>query len=174
MLCEKCQKKKATLYYNENINGKRRSFHLCSDCASAMEASGELEELSTLFPCFDSPLSLCEAVFPHVSVTPAPPVAAADRTCPSCGSSFKEITTLGRVGCPRCYEAFAAELDPLIRALHGDRPHGGSLPRLYRQRAQREARVSKLRAQLKEAVATEAYEQAAVLRDELRRLESGQ
>ena len=34
MLCEKCKKRTATVFYNENINGKTRSYSLCAECAA--------------------------------------------------------------------------------------------------------------------------------------------
>ena len=36
MLCEKCKKRTATVFYNENINGKTRSYSLCAECAAKM------------------------------------------------------------------------------------------------------------------------------------------
>ena len=46
MLCEKCKKKKAVIYYTENLYGELRSFNLCTECADSMRMSGELEEFS--------------------------------------------------------------------------------------------------------------------------------
>ena len=34
MLCENCKKKEATVFYEENINGKKKSYKLCPDCAA--------------------------------------------------------------------------------------------------------------------------------------------
>ncbi len=175
MLCEKCKKKKATLYYNESINGKRRSFHLCADCTAAMEASGELEDFSIIFPHYDSPFSLWEeGSFGSVVSTAAKGLAGEtpERACPRCGSTFGEIAATGKVGCATCYEVFASRFLPLLRSLHGNNTHRGQRPRVHRERAERQAHINKLKEQLKEAISTEAYEQAAVLRDELRRLES--
>lgn len=175
MLCEKCKKKKATLYYNESINGKRRSFHLCNDCAAAMEASGELEDMCMAFPHFDTSLNLWEDGYGGaVVITAAQGLAGEtpDRACPLCGATFAEISSTGKVGCSKCYEVFTPRFLPLVRSLHGHNTHTGRVPRIHRERAERLARIGKLKEQLKEAVSTEAYEQAAVLRDELRRLEA--
>ena len=175
MLCEKCKKKKATLYYHENINGKRRSFHLCADCTNTMDAAGELEDFSIVFPHFDAPFSPSdEVIFSKIAASSAqaPTEEPTDRACPVCGMTFKDIASSGKVGCSRCYEFFAPRMLPLIRSLHGHNTHTGHTPRIHRERAEKQARITKLKEQLKEAVTKEAFEEAVVLRDELRRMES--
>lgn len=175
MLCEKCKKKKATLYYHENINGKRRSFHLCTDCTNAMDAAGELEDFSIVFPHFDSPFSPADdVIFSKMASASAKTLAGdtPDRACPICGITFGEISASGKVGCSKCYEIFAPRMLPLVRALHGHNTHTGHTPRVHRERAEKQARIAKLKEQLKEAVNIEAFEEAVVLRDELRRMES--
>ena len=34
MLCTKCGKKEATVYYKQNITGKITDYNLCSECAA--------------------------------------------------------------------------------------------------------------------------------------------
>ena len=43
MKCEKCKQNEATFFYEETVNGKTRSYHLCRDCAEKMKESGELQ-----------------------------------------------------------------------------------------------------------------------------------
>ena len=33
MLCDKCKKNEAKIYYTEIINGEKKEQHLCEDCA---------------------------------------------------------------------------------------------------------------------------------------------
>ena len=42
------------------------------------------------------------------------------QTCPSCGISFKEFRSQGRLGCPHDYIAFQSELLPLLENIHGE------------------------------------------------------
>ena len=37
MLCEKCNKKKVTVFYRESINGRNRALRLCNECTDALE-----------------------------------------------------------------------------------------------------------------------------------------
>ena len=45
MICERCKKKEATVFYEENINGATRSYSLCSECAAELNKSGDLSGL---------------------------------------------------------------------------------------------------------------------------------
>ena len=36
MKCEKCNEKEANFFYEENVNGEKRSYHLCRACAEEM------------------------------------------------------------------------------------------------------------------------------------------
>ena len=174
MLCEKCKKKKATLYYSENISGQRRSFHLCAECTSLMEASGELESLSIAFSHFESPFSLWEEPTftpSSVSLPQTQSSEATEYTCPLCGIQFKEIAATGKVGCAKCYSVFSSRLAPLMRSVHGNNSHTGGSPLVYRRKAERLRKMTELRAGIKTAVSLEAYEEAARLRDELRQIE---
>ena len=75
------------------------------------------------------------------------------------------------MGCPACYEAFKEELEGTIRSIHGNTKHVGRAPARFRQGRERQDKLAQLRAQMKEAIANEAFEQAAALRDEIRSLE---
>ncbi|MBE6585282.1 MAG: hypothetical protein E7645_02000 [Ruminococcaceae bacterium] len=66
---------------------------------------------------------------------------------------------------------FSSRLLPGIKALHGNREHAGSAPRVYRKHKEKQARIAKLKEQLKTAIHNEAFEDAVLLRDELRKLE---
>ncbi len=33
MLCQKCNKNKASVYYNKIVNGEKTEMYLCSECA---------------------------------------------------------------------------------------------------------------------------------------------
>ena len=52
MLCEKCKKRTATVFYNENINGKTRSYSLCAECAAKMREAGELQDVTSMIGSF--------------------------------------------------------------------------------------------------------------------------
>ena len=89
------------------------------------------------------------------------------RVCPLCGLKFMEFRISGRLGCPNDYLAFNRGLLPLLRRSHdGVTRHVGKFPK--RPAGPESADALRLRAQLRQAVSREEYEEAARLRDQLR------
>jgi protein arginine kinase activator len=106
--------------------------------------------------------------------------------CPGCGMSPQDFKVRGRFGCPRCYETFRAELLPLLQRVHEASTHRGRLPASPMPSAPNPTpsaataaaaaaveSLADVRRRLEDAVRGERYEEAARLRDELRRAEQG-
>ena len=174
MQCQRCNKKKATVFYRESVNGRVKALRLCSDCAEVLEQAGELEDMSTPLSVFRSPLFGGEEGFPSLPFfdDALRKPNGSERKCPACGAVFSELAAVGRVGCPACYTAFSDELSEVIRAAHGREEHRGRVSAGSRVRRDRLARLEALRQQMKQAVEAEEYERAAGLRDEIRGLEA--
>lgn len=104
--------------------------------------------------------------------------------CPVCGMTYADFKRTGLMGCESCYKAFERPLLPLIERAHeGGSFHLGKTPkrlatsspeRLALALAEAEARAQRIRGLMREldvAIASEKYELAAKLRDQLRRLQ---
>lgn len=104
--------------------------------------------------------------------------------CTACGTTYTEFKRTGLMGCEQCYKAFESQLLPLIERAHeGGSFHIGKTPkrlananpeRLALALAEAEARAQRIRDLIREldaAVASEKYELAAKLRDQLRRMQ---
>ncbi len=163
MLCEKCKKNQATVFYQENINGNQRSYALCNECASTAETG-----YSSYGDLFSVP-SLGNQLFGGLFGHTAPQKG---KTCPACGATFSDFRTNGKVGCPECYAAFSEELGATIRSIHGNVNHVGRAPARFRKNREKQDRLVDLKTQLKSAIEQENFELAATLRDEIRTLES--
>ena len=48
-----------------------------------------------------------------------PCLAEPDSACSQCGATFGEVMAGGLLGCPGCYEAFAAAVESGLARLHG-------------------------------------------------------
>lgn len=172
MICEKCKKNQATIFYEETINGQSRSYSLCHDCATAMKQSGELEihqELGTPIPFGGMTSSLFGSLFGIPEIT-----RASKKSCPFCHATLEHFKRNGKVGCPTCYDTFKEELLGTIRSLHASVKHVGRAPAKLKKHREGQARLEELKSMLSRAIAEENFEQAATLRDEIRALEANE
>lgn len=175
MLCERCNKKKATVFYRENISGRVRVLRLCGECTEILEAAGELEDISAAIAGFASPFFRGEEggiLLPFPSLWGGTPRSGGGK-CPLCGITFGEISSTGKVGCAMCYDTFSEALAGVVRVTHGKAVHTGRASAGARARKERAERLANLKRELKEAVSSEQFETAATLRDEIRRMEAG-
>ena len=173
MLCERCGKNEATIHYSEIVNGKKRSYSLCEECADALGINVK----SDPFEAFGAG-SLLSGFFGDIFDHPAVGRVAEPKTetrCPVCGSTLREIAAKGKVGCAECYRTFRAELAPTIRKIHGGVTYKGTTPAADGTAAAKEKPASELdalRAELYEAIKNEEFERAAELRDKIKSLEN--
>ena len=173
MLCEQCKKRTATVFYNENINGKTNSFSLCGECAAKIRDKGELREITSMIHSFADPFcSVHDSLFHDFFGFPVGKRKGEDKKCPTCGTTFQSISQHGRVGCADCYTAFRRELDPLINSLHGSALHCGEAPSRQRAHLERMRKIEQIKKDLQEQIQLENFEQAALLRDELKKLQN--
>ena len=174
MLRNRCEKNEAVVFYNENINGYKKSYSLCSDCARELEAAGEIN-LNFVSP-FEEGESLLSSLFESVFGVPSAPAlsgtrrSAKEKRCPLCGISIRELSEEGKVGCTECYRSFADELRPSITRIHGSVRHKGRFPLRFKNKCEKENVLDDLRRRLKEAIKNEEFERAAALRDEISNL----
>lgn len=188
MLCERCKRGEAAVLYREVGGGRSRTLWLCRACADTLSAAEELEDISAAAHPFASPLLLPEQPTPlPLTAVAAHAVAAVPReststasaegesdaaVCSLCGTTASTLLSTGKVGCARCYRTFRASLGGALRALHGNVVHSGRVSAGYRVNQERLRRLETLREALKEAVLTESFEEAVVLRDEIRRVQA--
>ena len=165
MKCQKCAK--SATYHITDLDpvtpGKYHEFHLCDE--HARQHLTPLEEASEGLSAGD----LAKALIGGKAGAGQPREASpADKqVCPLCQISFHEFRNSGRLGCPNDYLAFNRGLLPLLRRSHdGVTRHVGKVPK--RPAGPESADALRLRAQLRQAVSREEYEEAARLRDQLR------
>ena len=171
MKCESCKQNEATFFYEETINGQSRSLRLCAECAAKMKTGGKLfpEQGDALsFPSFTHfHNNFLDGLF---GIT-APSAKGTAKSCPACGATWGDLLKSSKAFCPECYTTFMEELRPTLRSLHGNVTHTGRAPAGRRAQQEKRDRLASLKAKLGEAIQTENFEDAATLRDEIRRLE---
>ena len=171
MLCQNCGKNPATTHIKTIVNGKLTEYDLCSECARETGYTNFFKDMH-----FDFGNLLGGFIG-----TPAAKGAVA--RCPKCGASFEEITECGKIGCMECYKVFHDRLLPTIHRIHGTAKHKGKIPGTAALRIVEPAGkmtvveaspLDKKRAALKAAIEKQDFEQAAVLRDEIKEMEKGE
>lgn len=171
MLCEKCGKKTATFFYNENLNGNKKSYSLCDECAKELKSSGDLGEInmdSFFGESVKSINSLFETFFTPSGVGHI--IGGPEKKCPVCSSTIREIYKNGKVGCGKCYGVFEGELAGAIRNMHGHTTHCGRTPRNFREKKEIKDKIELFEKERIDAIENENYERAAEIRDQLKKL----
>ncbi len=178
MKCNSCQQTEATVIFTRVAGDEKHTLHLCQTCvakeADQVRESGPAKSPQPSADQHDSPpqpsvgvggdaVKKVNVVVGHLS----PTGAKGGTRCPQCGTSYKEFRKQGRFGCATCYEAFAPHLVKLFKGIHGAQVHTGKGPARQAQPQDSGEGLSQLKQKLREAVAEEAYERAAALRDRI-------
>lgn len=88
--------------------------------------------------------------------------------CPNCGFTQADFKKAGRLGCSECYETFADGLESLLKSMHKGTRHTGKVPRALKDSKVLKERLQSLSRKLEKAVSEENFEEAAVVRDEIK------
>lgn len=160
MKCEKCGINTATTHIKSIVNGVLREIHLCPVCASK-QGYGDISNMNfagMLASMFGDNLQISNGFN--------------DKKCPQCNQTFSQIAKTGKVGCAECYKTFKSELLPYIKRVHGSTVHIGKVPNSAPLIVKPETpSIEDLRLELNKLISEEKYEQAAVIRDEIKRIE---
>lgn len=155
MLCQNCGKREATTHYHSLINGVVKDKYLCSECA-VTEKQSSLKE-NDIYKMLTSFFN--DGAVPNLKTV----------KCECCGTLFGDIRRTGKVGCGNCYSVFKEQLTPTLQRIHGRTTHIGKRP--YNNNEKQDI-LDDLKKQLKTAIETENYEEAAKLRDLIRQKEA--
>jgi len=114
-LCQCCNQREAKIHFTELKDKKKTEMHLCEVCAQE-------KNMMLAFP------SLLSTLVKGGAEAAAGEAEAISAVCPRCGLAYSEFKAKGRIGCPGCYDAFAAVLIPLLDKVHNASAHTGKCP----------------------------------------------
>jgi protein arginine kinase activator len=161
MLCEICKQSQATVHLTEIINDQMSELHLCEACANQKGA-----QVESHFGLSDLLSGLAE-----FGKTQEPEEVPA-KACANCGMTYDDFRKVGRLGCADCYATFKRSLGSLLKRIHGSPIHVGKSPsRLIKTAKVAKSELLELKRKLERAIDEEAFEEAARLRDQIRRCE---
>jgi len=163
MLCEECKINIATVHMTKIINNVKEEIHLCETCTR--EKRSEDFEVEFAIPKLLASLLDMNIDKQQNSTTIARP------KCPNCGMTYVDFRRTGKLGCGRCYDSFRNNILPLIKRIHGSTQHVGKLPKRSGSIINKKRVLNSKRILLKELIIEEKFEKAALLRDEIKKIE---
>lgn len=94
------------------------------------------------------------------------------KRCPNCQMTLKDIAHVGKFGCAQCYETFKEDVYDIVRRVQGSHiEHSGKCPKSSQHKRALKKQLEEKRARLELLVAQQAFEEAAIVRDEIQALE---
>jgi len=163
MICNICGKHPATVYFKGMVNNQTLKMHICDTCAN---------KKGVLFPLGKTGFSLGDLVANLSSaMTNRPNPSLLGVFCKKCRMTYAEFKLSGQLGCSNCYVAFASVLGPMLGQIHNSTQHIGKTYKKTVRPTPPVQELARLRMELRESIQHEAFEQAAMLRDQIQQLE---
>ena len=162
MLCQNCNENQATVFFFFLINGQERELHLCEDCAKHFGMQLSFDELFQGF--LDGFLSHNHRQsFGQENLIKT-------RVCNKCGFSYDDFKNSGKLGCDECYKIFHDDLLLVLKNIQGSIKHVGKVPVKNIAKVSFENKIARLENDLRRAINEEKYEDAARIRDEIKKI----
>jgi protein arginine kinase activator len=159
MLCCVCKEKEAKVHLTQIVGEKVQKVDLCEDCAKQKGVND---------PAGFSLADLLLGLGASQEIEQA--AGGTELKCAKCGFSQADFKKTGRLGCPSCYGTFAEGLEGLLKTMHKGTRHTGKVPESLRKTRDLSDRLKLLQKRLNKAVEDENFEQAAILRDEIKQM----
>lgn len=160
MLCTNCNANNATFHYKQIKGGSVKEIHLCNECAHALGYMSKSESI------FDIGGLLNDFITPPKSDN-----IKAAAMCPRCGTTYGEFRRTGLLGCDGCYDAFGDVIESSLSKIQPSTTHKGSLGGANGKKIEKENELNAYKKELQKAILEERYEDAAVLRDKIKKME---
>jgi protein arginine kinase activator len=159
MLCCICKEREATVHLTQIAGAKMQKVDLCEECAKTKGVNDP-----TGFSLADLLMGL------GASQELAQTSGGQELKCARCGFTQADFKKTGRLGCPECYKTFGEGLDGLLKSMHKGTHHVGKVPESLRQTRELSDRLMSLHKKLAAAIEQEDFENAARLRDEIKKM----
>ncbi len=148
MICQVCKKNEAAICIVKMSNNKKETIYICPTCANKMEDQliGSINQLlNPIFEKFIKKNNNLEIDNNHI--------------CPTCGQTGREWQETNTLNCKDCAQFIDIEVI-----------HEGKIPRNNKEELYVINLIKEKECYLKKLIAEEKYEEAAVIRDEIKDL----
>lgn len=167
MICQNCKQRESVVHLTKIVNGQAIQTHLCQECAQKVQGFG-----LTIYPGMVT--DFLQALFGHNHTDKSEQKMEENlqEKCPGCNRTIIELQQAGRMGCSKCYDTFQSQMEVLLRRIHGGVNHVGKVPARSGAAIINRKSIADLRLKLQELVDREEFEEAAIIRDKIRKLEN--
>ena len=174
MLCDNCKNREANVKYTQVINGVKKEMNLCEECSQKLGITNNLS-MPIDFASFlgDFMGDYTQAFSPLISDTKV-------IKCSKCNRSYDDFIETGKFGCDNCYDVFSDNIDSLLKRIQGSNRYIGK--RINNTNIieknnktvidDKKDKIRKLKLKINELVKLEKYEEAAKVRDEIKKIEA--
>lgn len=180
MKCQNCGENEANFRYTEIINGDKKEIALCDKCSKELGIQGLDFNMPIDFSSFFGDF-LNE--YEDTTMFPIGTISKKLK-CDNCNMTYDEFQKTGKFGCSNCYSIFDSKVEPLLKRIQGETRYLGrkskeNKPHKYnedtksvKETTENEDEITKLKKELKQLIREEKYEDAAVVRDKIKKLEN--
>jgi protein arginine kinase activator len=173
MKCDLCHINEATIHLVKIQGNKVERINLCKECAkkfSFLSDDDFYEDLAgILYKLFsegsdDFANKRDKKAWKNLRYSK-------NRKCPYCGIDLETIKKSGKVGCSNCYSEFKRELYPVIMSIQGSLENKSKVPVNTTRKIKLEKSLRDLKNKLQNEIIIENFEEAARIRDRIKKLE---
>ena len=180
MLCDNCGENEATVRYTEIINGNKREMKLCEECSRKLGINNMDLRLPIDFSSFFGDLI---SEYEQSDLLPMFNTTSRELKCDTCNTTYKEFLDTGKFGCADCYTAFQDRINSVLKRIQGSTEYLGrkslNTGKTEEKNCKEKTKTQKqekpklnLEDELKLAIKEERYEDAAKIRDEIKKQEN--
>ena len=190
-MCQNCGKHEANVRYTQIINGVKKEMALCEECSNKLGIETDMHfdfNMPIDIPSFLGPIL---GDYEHTEFMPSF-IPTKQLQCDHCHMTYDELIESGTFGCSNCYETFSDRIDSILKNLQGSNRHVGRKASGWETKEEKvvkkeptnkkkqvktenqtrgKVKVEELKEKLEQAVKEERYEDAAKLRDEIKKQE---
>ncbi len=161
MKCSNCGKNNANISYKQNINGEVTNLNLCESCAKKLGIFNSFDDIFTPM-VLDFDYILPEEV-----------------KCKNCGYTLSKYKSTGLFGCPSCYDTFKKEIDSMLLRIQGknrniESKNDRKIIKNVKEKIKnkKKSEIDDLKEELQRLIKEEKFEDAAIVRDKIKAMES--
>ena len=164
MLCTNCKTNNAQFHYKQIMGGIKTEHHLCAECAQALGFMTNTESFFDIGSILSDFISAPKQTS-HTKDT---------LRCEKCATDYNEFRRTGLAGCDRCYETFASVIENSLSQIQSATTHKGKCSSAgddSKKEPPATDELTLLKEELARTIEEERYEDAAVLRDKIKKME---